>query len=82
MNQTLLLIWVDQNYKYSRKGLCDELRKLAIPKLIKESFSKIELYEEKIGKLATLFPLKYLSMFEQIKKIINIKTIIFKKQNY
>jgi len=48
MNQTLLLIWVDQNYKYSRKGLCDELRKLAIPKLIKESFSKIELYEEKL----------------------------------
>ena len=47
MNQTLLLKWVDQNYKYSRKGLCDELRKLAIPKLIKELSSKIELYEEK-----------------------------------
>ena len=47
MNQTLLLSKVDQNYKYSRKALSDELRKLVIPKLIKEFSSKIELYEEK-----------------------------------
>ena len=69
MNQTLLLSKVDHNYKYSRKSLSDELRKLAIPKLIKELSSKIELNEEKIEKLATLFPLEYLSMFEQIKKV-------------
>ena len=47
MNKTLLLSKVDHNYKYSRKSLSDELRKLAIPKLIKELSSKIELYEEK-----------------------------------
>ena len=48
MNKTLLVISVNQNYKYFRQFLYDEIRKFTIPKLIKELSTRIELYEEKM----------------------------------
>ena len=44
------------------------IRKLAIPKLIKKLPEGIELDAERIENLASVFPLQYLSMFEQMKK--------------
>mgnify|MGYP001156689573 FL=1 len=51
-----------------RIGFCKEVTKAAIPKLIKKLPKGIELDEERIEDLATVFPLQYLSMFEQMKK--------------
>ena len=51
-----------------RIGFCKEVTKAAIPKLIKKLPEGIELDEERIENLATVFPLQYLSMFEQMKK--------------
>ena len=51
-----------------RIGFCKEVTKAAIPKLIKKLPKGIELDEEKIEDLATVLPLQYLSMFEQMKK--------------
>ncbi len=83
MNQTLLLSKVDQNYKYSRKALSDELRKLAIPKLIKELSSKIELYEEKNWKISYIISSW---VFEYVwtnkKSLLTLKKVILKKQHY
>ena len=66
-----------------RIGFCKEVTKAAIPKLIKKLPKGIELDEERIEDLATVFPLQYLSMFEQMKKyesnyLISItKNVIF-----
>ena len=68
MNKTLLRISVDQNYKYSRKSLYDEIRKFAIPKLIKKLREGIISDEEMVKNLANVFSLKYLRMLERMKK--------------
>ena len=51
-----------------RINFCKEETKLAIPKLIKKLPEGIELDEERIENLATVFPLQYLSMFEVMRK--------------
>ena len=68
MNKTLLLISVDQNYKYSRKSLYDEIIKFAIPKLIKKLREGIVSDEDMVKNLANVFSLKYLRMLERMKK--------------
>ena len=49
-------------------NFCKAETKLAIPKLIKKFPEGIELDEERIENLATVFPLEYLSMFEVMRK--------------
>ena len=49
-------------------NFCKAETKLAIPKLIKKLPEGIELDEERIEKLATVFPLQYLSMFEVMRR--------------
>ena len=51
-----------------RINFCKDATKLAIPKLIKKLPEGIELDEERIENLASVFPLQYLIMFEQMKK--------------
>ena len=51
-----------------RINFCKAETKLAIPKLIKKLPEGIELDEERIENLATVFPLQYLSMFEVMRK--------------
>ena len=51
-----------------RINFCKAETKLAIPKLIKKLPEGIELDEERIDNLATVFPLQYLSMFEVMRK--------------
>ena len=51
-----------------RINFCKAETKLAIPKLIKKLPEGIELDEERIENLATVFPLQYLSMFEIMRK--------------
>ena len=51
-----------------RINYCKEETKLAIPKLIKKLPEGIELDDERIENLATVFPLQYLSMFELMRK--------------
>ena len=50
-----------------RINFCEET-KLAIPKLIKKLPEGIELDEERVENLATVFPLQYLNMFEVMRK--------------
>ena len=45
-----------------------DITKLAIPKFIKKLPEGVELDDERIENLASVFPLQYLSMFEQMKK--------------
>ena len=49
-------------------NFCKDITKLAIPKLIKKLPEGVELDDERIENLASVFPLQYLSMFEQMKK--------------
>ena len=49
-------------------AFCKAETKLAIPKLIKKLPEGIELDEERIENLATVFPLQYLSMFEVMRE--------------
>ena len=51
-----------------RINFCKEKTKKAIPKLIKKLPEGVVLDEERIENLATVFPLQYLIMFEQMKK--------------
>jgi len=51
-----------------RINFCKEETKKAIPKLIKKLPEGVVLDEERIENLATVFPLQYLIMFEQMKK--------------
>ena len=51
-----------------RINFCKDVTKLAIPKLIKKLPEGVELDEEKIDNLTKVFPLRYLSMFEQMRK--------------
>ena len=51
-----------------RINFCKAETKLAIPKLIKKLPEGIELDEERIENLATVFPLQYLRMFEVMRK--------------
>jgi len=51
-----------------RINFCKDVTKLAIPKLIKKLPEGVELDEEKIDNLTNVFPLQYLSMFEQMRK--------------
>ena len=51
-----------------RINFCKDVTKLAIPKLIKKLPEGVELDEEKIDNLTKVFPLQYLSMFEQMRK--------------
>ena len=51
-----------------RINFCKEETKKAIPKLIKKLPEGVVLDEERIENLATVFPLQYLMMFEQMKK--------------
>ena len=51
-----------------RINFCKDVTKLAIPKLIKKLPEGVELDEEKIDNLTKVFPLQYLSMFEQMMK--------------
>ena len=51
-----------------RIGFCKEVTKAAIPKLIKKLPEGVELNEDRIENLATVFPLQYLSMFEHMKR--------------
>ena len=57
-----------KNESTYRINFCKEETKLAIPKLIKKLPEGIELDEERIENLATVFPLQYLSMFEVMRK--------------
>ena len=59
---------VIQKEAINRINFCKDATKLAIPKLIKKLPEGIELDDEKIENLASVFPLQYLSMFEQMKK--------------
>ena len=52
-----------------RINFCKDATKLAIPKLIKKLPEGVELDEEKIDNLTKVFPLQYLSIFEQMKNI-------------
>ena len=51
-----------------RINFCKEETKKAIPKLIKKLPEGVVLDEERIENLASVFPLQYLIMFEQMKK--------------
>ena len=51
-----------------RINFCKDVTKLAIPKLIKKLPEGVELDEEKVDNLTKVFPLQYLSMFEQMRK--------------
>jgi len=51
-----------------RINFCREETKKAIPKLIKKLPEGVVLDEERIENLTSVFPLQYLSMFEQITK--------------
>ena len=51
-----------------RINFCREETKKAIPKLIKKLPEGVVLDEERIEDLTRVFPLKYLSMFEQFSK--------------
>ena len=51
-----------------RINFCREETKKAIPKLIKKLPEGVVLDEERIDDLASVFPLQYLSMFEQMSK--------------
>ena len=51
-----------------RINFCKVETKLAIPKLIKKLPEGIELDDERIENLASVFPLQYLSMFEVMRK--------------
>ena len=51
-----------------RINFCKDITKSAIPKLIKKLPEGVELDDERIENLASVFPLQYLSMFEQMKK--------------
>ena len=51
-----------------RMNFCREETKKAIPKLVKKLPEGVELYEESIENLTSMFPLQYLSMFEQLSK--------------
>ena len=51
-----------------RINFCKDVTKLAIPKLIKKLPEGVELDEEKIDNLTKVFPLQYLSMFEQMRR--------------
>ena len=51
-----------------RINFCKDVTKLAIPKLIKKLPEGVELDDERIENLASVFPLQYLSMFEQMRK--------------
>ena len=66
MNKTHLEIWVDQLYKSFKKSFYNESRKFAIPKLIRKFPEGIDLNEERIENLDTIFPLQYLSIFENM----------------
>ena len=48
-----------------RINFCREETKKAIPKLVKKLTKGVVLYEKSIENLARVFPLQYLSMFEQ-----------------
>ncbi len=52
-----------------RINYCREATKKAIPKLIKKLPEGVVLDAERIENLTILFPLQYLSMFEQMKKM-------------
>jgi len=51
-----------------RINFCREETKKAIPKLIKKLPDGVVLDEERIEKFSRVFPLQYLSMFEQFRK--------------
>ena len=51
-----------------RINFCREETKKAIPKLIKQLPEGVVLDEERIEDLTSVFPLQYLSMFEQMRK--------------
>ena len=51
-----------------RINFCREETKKAIPKLIKKLPEGVQLHEERIENLTRVFPLQYLSMFEQFSK--------------
>ena len=51
-----------------RINFCKDVTKLAIPKLIKKLPEGVEVVEEKLDNLTNVFPLQYLSMFEQMRK--------------
>ena len=69
-----VLLWVHffiENIKKEstfRINFCKVETKLAIPKLIKKLPEGIELDDERIENLATVFPLQYLSMLEVMRK--------------
>ena len=51
-----------------RINFCREETKKAIPKLVKKLPEGVVLDEERIENLTSVFPLQYLSMFEQFSK--------------
>ena len=51
-----------------RINFCKEETKKAIPKLIKKLPEGVVLDEERINNLTSVFPLQYLTMFEQMKR--------------
>jgi len=51
-----------------RINFCKDITKLAIPKLIEKLPEGIGLDDERIENLVSVFPLEYLSMFEQMKR--------------
>ena len=51
-----------------RINFCREETKKAIPKRVKKLPEGVELDEERIENLTSVFPLQYLSMFEQLSK--------------
>ena len=51
-----------------RINFCREETKKAIPKLIKKLPEGVVLDEQRIEKLTSVFPIQYLSMFEQFSK--------------
>mgnify|MGYP001214227324 CR=1 FL=1 len=69
-----VLLWVHffiENIKKEctyRINFCKVETKLAIPKLIKKLPEGIELDDERIENLATVFPLQYLNMLEVMRK--------------
>ena len=51
-----------------RINFCREETKKAIPKLVKKLPEGVELDEERIENLTSVFPLQYLNMLEQLSK--------------
>ena len=51
-----------------RMNFCRKETKKAIPKLVKKLPEGVELDQERIENLTSVFPLQYLSMFEQLSK--------------